>query len=203
MTEFLYEGEPGVKLYRDTETGIAWIEDGRVGLGISIHPNIDESGCPEGMITRGYWGENDRLVKSHGWIYNTDRFVCNENDKLERIVANACMCEACMERRSEFEEADSDKIFGVTADELLKSILNALPPEPRNCSPDDDPGFWTDGEEILCPSETECEIVADFLEDLFREKSNVVIKTGYYDPNEDSADGLTDDHTGFYYISFN
>lgn len=43
--------------------------------------------------------------------------------------------------------------------EIVKKIIDMLPREPRSYDTSDDPGFWTDGEEILCPSETECEIV--------------------------------------------
>ena len=28
-------------LYRDPENGLAWVEDGRTGLGFSCHANID------------------------------------------------------------------------------------------------------------------------------------------------------------------
>lgn len=91
---------PSVNLYRDPDSGIAWIEDGRVGLGISVHPNIDETGSVEGMIARGLWRKEDRIVKSHGWIYNIDRFSCWPEDELEQIVSCECMCEACVERRN-------------------------------------------------------------------------------------------------------
>lgn len=99
MTKFVREIQPHVKLYRDVKNGIAWIEDGRSGLGISVHPNISTSGSVRGMKDRGYWGKNDRIVRSHGWVYNIDRFVCNKDDELEMIVANECMCESCWERR--------------------------------------------------------------------------------------------------------
>ena len=55
MKEFIREIEPGVELYRDNITGIAWAEDHRVGLGVSVHPNIDETGSVEGMVSRGWW----------------------------------------------------------------------------------------------------------------------------------------------------
>ena len=71
---FVREIEPGVELFRDAVTGIAWAEDHRVGLGVSVHPNIDESGSVEGMVARGWWMASDRVVRSHGWIYNIDRF---------------------------------------------------------------------------------------------------------------------------------
>ena len=54
MSQFIREIEPGVELFRDAVTGIAWAEDHRTGLGVSVHPNIDESGSLEGMIARGW-----------------------------------------------------------------------------------------------------------------------------------------------------
>lgn len=57
--QFIREIKSHVNLYRDTLNGIAWIEDGSTGLGISVHPNIDKSGSVTGMKNLGYWG---RLV---------------------------------------------------------------------------------------------------------------------------------------------
>lgn len=98
--QFIKEIEPYKKLYRDDKNGIAWIEDGSTGLGISVHPNIDKSGSVTGMKNLGYWDKSDRIVQSHGWKYNIDRFVCDKENKLEMIVSNECMCQACMERRN-------------------------------------------------------------------------------------------------------
>ena len=84
---------------------------------------------------------------------------------------------------------------------LLAMLLEQLPQQPRSFDTADDPGFWTDGEMILCPTEVECEIVASFLEDIFLD-STVVVQTGHFDPFEDHNNGEGDDYTGFYYISF-
>lgn len=100
MSQFIREIEPGVELFRDAVTGIAWAEDHRVGIGISVHPNIDESGSVEGMVARGWWRASDRVARSHGWIYNIDRFSCDDGDPIEAIVAEECMCPACIERRA-------------------------------------------------------------------------------------------------------
>lgn len=97
--KFIREVKPYAKLYRDDRTGIAWIEDGSTGLGVSVHPNIDKSGSVIGMKKRGFWDKSDRIVQSHGWKYNIDRFVCDKKNELEMIVADECMCQACMERR--------------------------------------------------------------------------------------------------------
>lgn len=42
--KLIKEIRPYVKLYRDTNNGIAWIEDGSTGLGISVHPNLGGMG---------------------------------------------------------------------------------------------------------------------------------------------------------------
>lgn len=101
MSQFIREIEPGVELFRDAVTGIAWAEDHRSGLRISVHPNIDRSGSVEGMIARGWWRSSDRIAWNRGWTYNIDRFSCNEDDPIEAIVAEECMCPACIERRAE------------------------------------------------------------------------------------------------------
>ena len=101
MKQFVREIEKHINLYKDDKSGIAWIEDGTTGTGISVHPNIDSSGSIRGMKDRGYWGKKDRTVRSHGWIYNIDKFVCDKNNRLEMIVADECMCQACVERRLE------------------------------------------------------------------------------------------------------
>lgn len=97
--QFIREVKTHAKLYKDTVTGIAWIEDGSTGLGFSVHANIDSSGSVVGMKNLGYWSKNDRTVRSHGFIYNIDSFVCNKENKFEMIVANECTCQGCVERR--------------------------------------------------------------------------------------------------------
>lgn len=87
-------------LYRDDRNGIAWIEDGSVGLGLSCHPNIDASGSVAGMKNLGYWGKKDRVIQSHGFKYNIDKFVIDIENQYDLIVANECMCQGCIERRS-------------------------------------------------------------------------------------------------------
>ena len=68
--QFIRNVKPYAKLYRDTTTGIAWIEDGSSGCGWSVHSNIDITGSVRGMKYLGYWGKKDRTVRSHGYIYN-------------------------------------------------------------------------------------------------------------------------------------
>ena len=88
----------------------------------------------------------------------------------------------------------------MTNGELFQAIIDKLAREPRNYDTSDDPGFWTNGSQILCPSETEAEIIAEFLIDVFSEHENTSILTGYYDPFEDAENGEQDDCTGFYYV---
>ena len=112
MSQFIREIEPGVELFRDAVTGIAWAEDHRTGLGVSVHPNIDESGSVEGMVARGWWRSSDRVARSHGWIYNIDRLSYNKDDPVEVAVAAECKCTACMERRTEKDTRRSCSMAG-------------------------------------------------------------------------------------------
>ena len=105
MKQLIREIEPNFSLYRDDETGIAWIEDGYTGIEISIHPNVQAYGTVEGMKELGYWGINDRTVKSHGCIYNIDKVSIPSLNysllhELVQIVLNECKCQACLERKS-------------------------------------------------------------------------------------------------------
>ena len=99
--QFIREVKPYAKLYRDTVNGIAWIEDGSSGCGFSVHSNIDSTGSVRGMKDRGYWRRTDRTVRSHGFIYNIDSFVCNKETEFEVIVSKECRCQGCLERRME------------------------------------------------------------------------------------------------------
>lgn len=84
--------------------------------------------------------------------------------------------------------------------ELLDMLLERLPKSPVIRAASGKPGCWSDGGMILCPTEASCENVADFLQDILRD--TIVVHTGYYDPNEDRRNQECDDHSGFYYISF-
>lgn len=100
MKKLIREINEYTRLYRDDKTGIAWIEDGSTGMGISVHSNISSTGSVRGMKNLGYWDKKARTVKSHGWIYNIDTLICDNNNPLEKMLAdNECKCQACIERR--------------------------------------------------------------------------------------------------------
>lgn len=84
------------ELFRDSKTGIAWIEDGSTGNGHSAHPNIDATGSVAGMKSRGFWGKDDVTVKSHGFIYNVSHVVVD--GELDRIAKEYCQCSGCMNK---------------------------------------------------------------------------------------------------------
>lgn len=98
----------------------------------------------------------------------------------------------CKENTIEYNQK---KITG-----LWNGIINMLPTQPRSFDTNDDPGFWTNGEEILCPSEAEMNMVYEFLNDIFREFGNYTLITGWYDSEEDRENGEQDDCTGFNYV---
>lgn len=113
---------PFVKLYRDNENGIVWVEDHSTGHRASVHPYISSTGSVAGMKKMGYWEKDDKIVESHGYMYNISRFVCEESDELEMVAANECMCEKCKERR------------GVLITDEMRSKLRALSILAEECS---------------------------------------------------------------------
>ncbi|EXG87800.1 hypothetical protein K413DRAFT_4700 [Clostridium sp. ASBs410] len=77
-----------------------------------------------------------------------------------------------------------------------EQILESLPKEPKPC--DDNPGIWTNGDDIMCETETIANVIADFLESI---GVTDVATTGYFDPVDDERNGEVNECTGFYYIT--
>ena len=100
------------------------------------------------------------------------------------------------------EATNKEKYLEEKSKRLVAEIMKMLPDEPRS-GVKYDPGFWSDGERILCPSEMESQCVADFLEDVTSEYGKADLTTGYYDPKDDEQSGETDKYTGFHYIEIN
>lgn len=96
--QFIGDAKPYADLYRDDRTGIAWVVDGSTGIRHSCHSNIGISGSVRRMKNMGFWGKKDRIRRSNGFNYNIDTFVVI--DELDRIAAEYCNCEACLERRA-------------------------------------------------------------------------------------------------------
>lgn len=74
----------------------------------------------------------------------------------------------------------------------------------REALPDYSEGnIWCDGGmEILCKTESAAQAVADLLELLYRKDGEeILINTGYYDPEEDKRNGEEDRYTGWYYVN--
>lgn len=100
MKKMVREINEHATLYRDDVSGIAWIEDGSTGMEFTVHSNISNTGSIRGMKKLGYWRKADRTVRSHGYIYNIDSFVVDNNNPLEKLLADSeCKCQACIERR--------------------------------------------------------------------------------------------------------
>lgn len=57
--------------------------------------------------------------------------------------------------------------------------------------------IWTNGEDILCETENEAEVIANFLEQL---GAVTDANTGYFDPEEDSRNDEEDEGTGWHYV---
>lgn len=62
--------------------------------------------------------------------------------------------------------------------------------------------IWSDGDEILCRTEDVANAFADMLEQMYRSSGDdVVINTGYYNPEEDKRNGEEDRYTGWWYVN--
>lgn len=62
--------------------------------------------------------------------------------------------------------------------------------------------IWSAGDEILCRTESAANALADMLEQLYKSQDeNVLINTGYYDPEEDKRNGEEDRYTGWWYVN--
>jgi hypothetical protein len=77
-------------IYRCSRTGIAWVENGSTGSAHSPHPNICSTGSVRGMKSLGYWNKTDKVVRTHGAIYNISR--CCTTDELDKLAMQHCQC---------------------------------------------------------------------------------------------------------------
>lgn len=66
-----------------------------------------------------------------------------------------------------------------------------------------DEDVWcNNGDEIMCRSSDAADAIADLIESLYRSQGEeVIIVTGYYDPEEDERNGETDRCTGWWYVN--
>ena len=61
---------------------------------------------------------------------------------------------------------------------------------------------WGTGDEILCRTESAADAIADLIESLYcADDEDILVHTGYYDPNEDARNGETDRFTGWWYVN--
>lgn len=81
--------------------------------------------------------------------------------------------------------------------DALNTLLEELPKQPLSFDTSDNPGYWTNGDAILCSCEAEASILADFISTF-----GVVGQFGFYDPDEDARTGEQDDCTGFWYVTW-
>lgn len=63
---------------------------------------------------------------------------------------------------------------------------------------------WSDIEtEILCATEELADRLADRIESLYEaDGEDVLLSTGYYDPEEDKRNDEVDEYTGWWYVQF-
>ena len=61
---------------------------------------------------------------------------------------------------------------------------------------------WTDGDSILCKTESAADAISDMMETLYKTQGEeIIVKTGYYDPREDESNDKADRYTGWWYMT--
>ncbi len=64
-----------------------------------------------------------------------------------------------------------------------------------------DGDVWSLGDELLCKTESSANALADLLEQLYNSQGEeIIINTGFYDPEEDKRNGEEDRCTGWWYV---
>lgn len=64
--------------------------------------------------------------------------------------------------------------------------------------------IWSDGDEILVKSEDAADKIADAIELFYQSQGeDVLVNTGYYDPEEDKRNNEEDQYTGWWYVNIN
>ena len=62
--------------------------------------------------------------------------------------------------------------------------------------------IWSSGDEILCRTESAADTLADMFESLYRAQGEeILVNTGYYDPEEDKRNNEEDRYTGWWYVN--
>lgn len=77
----------------------------------------------------------------------------------------------------------------------MEMIVNALPNYLDGI-------IWTDEDEILVKTESAANTIADLIEALYRTQGeDILVNTGYYDPEEDKRNNEEDRYTGWWYVN--
>lgn len=85
MTEQLIEQlSPCVAVWRDEETGLAWVDAG--GRKFFCHPDTVGRGSPAAK----WWAENARTLSFEGYLYNIDEMVIAFEE--DEIARQHCRC---------------------------------------------------------------------------------------------------------------
>ena len=62
--------------------------------------------------------------------------------------------------------------------------------------------IWTNGDDILCKTESAADTLADMFEHLYKmQDEEILVNTGYYDPEEDKRNNEVDRNTGWWYVN--
>lgn len=90
-------------------------------------------------------------------------------------------------------------IYGVDISSSQKNWFSEIADRLRD-HPEGD--VWSVGDELLCKTESAANMLADMIEQLYRSQGEeVVVNTGFYDPETGKRNGEEDRFTGWWYVN--
>lgn len=102
--------------------------------------------------------------------------------------------------RMQFVVADNGDYLAKDCDSYAeKDFFSFICARVRDYSDGD---VWSDGDQILCKTESAANALCDLLWQLYNEQGeDFGLQTGYYDPKEDKKNNEEDRYTGWWYVS--
>ena len=84
---------------------------------------------------------------------------------------------------------------------FMQMILLMLPPFEDETTTEDGT-YFSDGEQIICATEFECDCLLCFLDDILKEFSDIQLYSGFYNRQEDERNEEVDKYTDWWYLGW-
>ena len=84
---------------------------------------------------------------------------------------------------------------------FMQMIMMMLPPFEDGITTEDGT-YFSDGEQIICATELECDCLLCFLDDILKEFSDIQLYSGSYNRQEDERNEEVNKYTDWWYIGW-